>query len=306
MKYIVERREKQFIRSAFGMYLAPAVLESVLKSPEKLKLGGEKRTITVLFSDIEQFTSFTEKLPSEVVVTMLNEYFTEMVGCIAKTNGTLDKFVGDAILAEWNAPADQPEHAVYACETALLMLSSLDGLRQRWLNENKPPMNIRIGINTGEMIVGNVGADNIFDYTAIGNEVNTAARFEALNKDFGTRVILSGSTYADLERHRPGEFIVRTLTKVVVKGRTTSVMVYELVGKRSAMSAEKIEMVNTFNGGMDHFMERRFTEARRSFENVLEQAPNEKPAEKYLILCREYERVPPEAGWTGEYVQKSK
>lgn len=306
LKYAIEKQEKTFIKSAFGRYLAAAVLEDVLKSPEKLKLGGEKRYMTILFSDIEGFTSFSEHLAAEDVVAMLNEYLTAMVKCIADTGGTLDKFVGDAILAEWNAPANQEDHAACACETALLMTDSLKTLREKWLKEGKPLINIRIGINTGEMIVGNMGTENIFDYTVIGNEVNTAARFEALNKDFGTRIIIAESTYREAERHRPGEFIVRNLARVAVKGRQASVVVYELVGRKDGIKEEKLAAIEKFKMGLDLFMEQRFSDAGKCFGEALRLDPDDAPSKTYMTLCNKYENNPPHQGWKGVYVQISK
>ena len=176
LKYILEHKEKNYIRSAFGHYIAPAVLEDILKSPEKLRLGGERRNMTVLFSDVEGFTSLSEKMQPEEVSILLNEYLSSMTQCIIRTNGTLDKFIGDAVMAIWNAPVKQEDHAGLACETALLMIKELSLLRKKWEEEKRPVLNMRIGINTGEMIVGNMGSKQIFDYTVLGSEVNAAAR----------------------------------------------------------------------------------------------------------------------------------
>jgi adenylate cyclase len=230
LKYIYEEKEKRRIRSAFGHYLAPQVLEAVIRSPDKLKLGGERRYMTVLFSDIEGFTSLSEQLTPEEISAILNEYFDHMMNCIKRTGGTLDKFIGDALMAEWNAPIAQADHAARACETALLMMEELRILGEKWKQEQKPSMNIRIGINTGEMVVGNMGSGEIFDYTVIGDEVNISARLESLNKEFGTHIIVSESVRCEAEKHYMGKFVFRFLAEVTLKGRTAPLNVYELVG----------------------------------------------------------------------------
>jgi adenylate cyclase len=198
-------RDKRWLRTAFGHYLAPSVLEEVLRQPDKLRLGGERRRMTVLFSDVAGFTGFSEKLPPEEVSALLNGYLDRMTACVAQTGGTLDKFVGDAVMAEWNAPLAQPDHAARACETALLMLEEVGRQSTAWQTAGGA-LEIRIGINTGEMVVGNMGSHQVFDYTVIGNEVNTASRLEPLNKAFGTRIIVAGATRREAEEQRPGPF----------------------------------------------------------------------------------------------------
>lgn len=305
-RYVAEEREKKRIRSAFGHYLAPQVLEEVLRSPESLRLGGERRRITVLFSDIEGFSSLSEKIPAEDVSAMLNEYLDRMMGCIKVTGGTLDKFIGDAVMAEWNAPVAQADHAARGCEAALLMMEEVKRLRDRWRAEGKPPLNVRIGINTGEMVVGNLGSREIFDYTVIGDEVNVAARLEPLNKDFETNIAVSGSTRDAADAHRHGTFVFRRLARVLLKGKTAPVEVYELVGLKDAVEAERMEAIDAYGQGLDLFFEGRFSEARRLFERAVETYPGDGPSRAYMALCATYEETPPPADWRGFHVQGSK
>lgn len=306
LKYVAEEREKKRIRSAFGHYVAPQVLKEVLESPERLRLGGERRRMTVLFSDIEGFTSLSEKMAPEDVSAILNEYLNQMMKCIKETGGTLDKFIGDAIMAEWNAPVTQVDHAARACETALLMMEEMTKLGEKWRAEGKLLLNIRMGMNTGEMVVGNLGSTEIFDYTVIGDEVNVAARLEPFNKDFGTNIAVSESTRDEAEMHRPGRFVFRRLARVALKGKTAPLNVYELVGLRDAVARERMEAIGIYGQGLDLFLEGRFSEAKKLFERVIELHPDDVPSRNYLELCGAYEEAPPSPERRDMYVQKSK
>ena len=306
LKYVAEEREKSRIRSAFGHYVAPQVLQEVLASPERLRLGGERRRVTVLFSDIEGFASLSEKMAPEDVSAVLNEYLNQMMNCIKATGGTLDKFIGDAIMAEWNAPVAQGDHAARACETALLMMEETTKLGKRWRGEGKPHLNVRIGINTGEVVVGNLGSSEIFDYTVIGDEVNIAARLEPLNKDFGTNIAVSAGTRDEAESQRPGRFVFRRLARVALKGKTAPLDVYELVRPADGVPTERMEAMSIFTQGLDLFLEGRFTEARQMFAQAIERYPEDGPSKNYLELCLAYEEAPPPPEWRGVYVQTSK
>lgn len=298
-------RERRWLRTAFGHYLAPAVLEEVLRSPDKLRLGGERRRMTVLFSDIAGFTTFSESRSPEAISSLLNGYLDRMTDCVARTGGTLDKFVGDAVMAEWNAPAAQPDHAARACETALLMLEEVRASSSSW-REAGGALDIRIGINTGEMVVGNMGSRQVFDYTVIGNEVNTAARLEPLNKVFGTRIIVAGATRADAEQQRPGGFAFRPLGRVMPKGRCQPLEIFELVGRRSAEGGPMREELAAFTAAMERFLSRDFAEARRRFLDLLGEHPDDGPAALFASLCAEYLERPPAEDWSGVLEQTDK
>lgn len=297
-------RERRWLRTVFGHYLAPSVLEEVLRAPDKLRLGGERRRMTVLFSDIAGFTTLSEKLPPEEVSALLNGYLDLMATCVAQSGGTLDKFVGDAVMAEWNAPLAQPDHAARACETALLMLEKVSLHRAAWQAVGGA-LDIRIGINSGEMVVGNMGSHQIFDYTVIGNEVNTASRLEPLNKAFGTRIIVAGATRLEAEQHRPGHFAFRSLARVSPKGRAEPLDIFELVGWREELDAPLRERLAAFEEAMEHYLARRFEHALRQFRSIVEQS-QDGPAASFAALCEDHLAHPPSADWNGVFVQTEK
>lgn len=306
LKYVSEEREKKRIRSAFGHYLAPQVLEDVLKSPDKLMLGGERRYMTVMFADLEGFTSLSEQLAPEDISAILNEYLSRMAECIKATGGTLDKFIGDAIMAEWNAPVSQADHAARACESALMMMEELKRLREEREGKSKTFLNTRIGINTGEMVVGNMGSRDIFDYTVIGSEVNISARLEPLNKDFGTNIIISENARDEAERQCPNKFVFRLLTKAALKGRAVPLTVFELVGLMDTIEKERLEAIKVYNNGIDNFLRSRFSEAKQLFQQALEEYPQDGPSIAYISLCEYYENNPHGPEWDGVYIQTAK
>ena len=223
--YITGERKKQEIRRAFSHYLSPAVLECVLADPDNLRIGGRRVEGTVLFSDIADFTVMSEKLEPEAIANLLNEYLNAMSGIILRHNGTIDKFIGDAIMAFWGAPLSDPAHALNACRVAVAMQARLVSLREELRAKGLPDIHARIGINSGLMIAGNMGSSDLFDYTVIGDTVNLASRLEGANKRFGTGILISGSTYALVS----DAVIARPLGKISLKGKSEEVEVYELI-----------------------------------------------------------------------------
>jgi len=223
-KYFVEDRAKREVRSLFSRYVSPAVVNALIADPSKARLGGERREMTVLFADIRGFTTMSEAARAEDVLQQLNEFFTQMVELLFKHHGTLDKFVGDMIMALFNAPLDDPDHSDHAVQMGLAMLDGLDRLNQGWQAQGKPTLDIGIGINTGEMIVGNVGSEKTLSYTVIGDNVNLGARLESLNKEYHSHIIISDSTLAQLKGHYP----TRSLGSVKVKGKTCAIDIYEV------------------------------------------------------------------------------
>jgi adenylate cyclase len=227
-RFLTEERQRLFTKRAFQQYVSPEVVERIVEDPAALQFGGEVRELTVLFSDIRDFTTFTEKHDPQEVVQMLREYLTRMTDQVLKQQGTLDKYIGDAVMAIFGAPIALPDHAERACRAALAMAAELERLQAKWVAEGKEPFRIGIGINTGKMVVGNLGSEQLFDYTVIGDEVNLGARLESLNKEYktGKCIILSEGTY---EAAREA-IEVRRLGEVTVKGKTRPVVVYELLG----------------------------------------------------------------------------
>ena len=231
-RFFTEERQRLWIKRAFQQYVSPEVVERIVDDPGALRFGGETRELTVLFSDVRDFTTFTERHDPQAVVQMLREYLTRMTDCVLRQRGTLDKYIGDAVMAIFGAPIALPDHAARACATALDMAREMEELRQRWIAEGKEPFRIGIGVNTDPMVVGNLGSEQLFDYTVIGDGVNIGARLESLNKEYKTAhaIIISESTY---EAARDA-IEARPLGEVTVKGKTRPLKVYELLGLKSA------------------------------------------------------------------------
>ncbi|MEK6772293.1 MAG: adenylate/guanylate cyclase domain-containing protein [Pseudomonadota bacterium] len=227
MKYFTAEHEKHQIKTAFKYYLAPKVVDLVTENIEQLRLGGEKRELTVLFSDIRGFTTFSETLAPEELVHLLNVYFTRMTEEIFHHDGTLDKYIGDAIMAYYGAPIARADHALAACRTALGMADALAELNREWQRQQKPTFQIGIGINTGPMVFGNMGSNTRFNYTVIGDAVNLGSRIEALNKTYGTTILLSEFTHAQVAAEFAGR--VREVDTTRVRGRQEPVRLYELI-----------------------------------------------------------------------------
>ena len=224
-RYFVEDREKRKVKRLFGRYVSRDVYEQLLAHPEQAELGGQRRQMSVLFSDIRGFTSVTENGDPEALVAQLNEYFGRMVDVVFRHQGTVDKFVGDMVMALFGAPLDDERHAEHAVNAAVDMVRELEALNRKWVSEGRAQLDIGIGINSGEMIAGNIGSSSIMSYTVIGDNVNLGARLESLNKEYGTRIIISEATRAHL---RGGAFDVVPLGDVVVKGKTRPVVIYEV------------------------------------------------------------------------------
>lgn len=225
--YMKENKEKKAIRKTFQHYMAPGLVKELLKSPDKLKYGGSNQELTVLFSDIRSFTTYTESHDVQDTVTMLREYLTEMVNVIIANQGTLDKFVGDEIMALYNTPVTTKYHALNACKTAMEMMDKLWALQDKWKSQGKDIIDIGIGVNTGFAVVGNLGSEQIFDYTAIGDTINLGARLESLNKNYPLKrhTIISEFTL----EHVKDYVVVNYLDAVIVKGKTKPIKIYELV-----------------------------------------------------------------------------
>jgi len=222
--YFVEGREKRRVKRLFSRYVSKDVYQQLLASPNDAALGGERREMSVLFSDMRGFTTLSESGEAEDLVRQLNQYFTRMVEVVFAHRGTVDKFVGDMVMALYGAPLDDPDHADHAVQTALAMVKELEQLNRLWAIEGRAALDIGIGINTGEMIAGNIGSDTIMSYTVIGDNVNLGARLESLNKDFGTRILISEATRRQLK----GTYDLRPLGAVTVKGKTKAVQVFEV------------------------------------------------------------------------------
>jgi adenylate cyclase len=223
-QYFVEGQEKRKVKRLFSRYVAPDVYSQLMADPTRARLGGQRREMSVLFSDIRGFTTVSERGQPEEIVAQLNEYFSRMVAVLFAHRGTLDKFVGDMVMALFGAPVDDEWHADHAVAAALDMLRELQELNRRWTAEGRPTLEIGIGINSGDMVAGNIGSETIMSYTVIGDAVNLGSRLESLNKQFGTRIIISEHT----RRRLRNRYDVHPLGEVVVKGKSQAVAIFEV------------------------------------------------------------------------------
>jgi adenylate cyclase len=300
-RYVTEEKEKKKIRGAFQYYLTAPVNNKMLKAPTRLKLGGDKKDLTVLFSDIRGFTTVSEKLTPEELVHLLNEYLTAMTDIVFKYDGLLDKYMGDAIMAVYGAPLDQPDHPLRACRTALDMIEALKKLQDKWSAEGRPVLNIGVGINTGEMVVGNMGSQMRFDYTVMGDSVNLGSRLEGINKEYGTNIVISEFTYEAVK----DTLLCRELDSVRVKGKKLPVRIYELVGVRA--DAPKWEQfLAYFNDGLAKYKGMQWDDAIAAFRKTAEIRPGDPPAEMYIGRCLELKAHPPEGAWDGVFTMTRK
>lgn len=294
-RYMVVGRQERFIRHSFKHYLSPVVIDQLMEHPEKLKLGGERKELSLLFSDLEGFTSISEGLGPEELTHLLNDYLTEMTDIILEEQGTVDKFEGDAIIAFWNAPMEVDNHAELSVRAALRCQQRLAQLRPDFLEEYGKILNMRIGINTGPAVVGNMGSSTRFDYTVLGDAVNLASRLEGANKQLGTSTMISESTF----RMLGSNFFCRELAQIRVVGRKDPVRVYEPLSFTGRGPEKDFQ---TFNKGLYLFYEGRFQEAGGEFMKTADQ---DRTARLYVEKCRELSGLKQES-WDGVWELESK
>lgn len=296
---IIEKKSK-FLKKAFSSYVSSELVNIIMKDPEALKLGGEKRVITVLFSDIRGFTTISEHLEPEKLVMLLNNYFDPMTKIVLKHRGMLDKYIGDAIMAVYNAPVNVFEHAKEALLTALDMIKELKILNEKFIKMGFPEIDIGIGINTGEAITGNMGTEMRFDYTAIGDTVNLASRLEGLNKFYGTKIIISETTF-NTARQQGIKILTRELDLIRVKGKKEPVKIYEVVGENSSFELA----IKDFEKALNLYRNCNFKEALEIF-GYLRERFNDKVSLIYEERCKYYLSNPPPSEWDRVYTAKEK
>jgi len=301
--FVLERQQRLLIKTMFSTYVNPTVVDELLRNPDKLTLGGERRELSVLFSDIESFTTIAEGMPSQELVGLLNDYLSTMTEIVFSHDGTLDKYEGDALMAFWGAPIPQPDHAVRACKTALEMQRALVELRESWGRSGKPILNVRIGINTGEMTVGNMGGKRKFDYTVIGDSVNLASRLEGANKIYRTSIMVGERTYELVKETVLG----RELDRITVKGRSEPVKIHELLNARDGSAHGVLEqfLVN-YSSGLELYRKREWTAAQQMFRQALQLRPEDYPSQLYIERITFYEKNPPPPDWNGVFVMTTK
>lgn len=301
-KYFIESKEKQYVKKAFEHYLSPAVIGKIMEDPGKLKLGGETRVLTASFSDIKGFSTISEGLTPDALVELLNEYLTEMTDIVMENQGTLDKYIGDAIVAFFGAPLHYDNHATQACRSALLCQMRLRELREKWKEKGKPMVEARLGINTGPMLVGNMGSHQRFDYTVIGDEVNLAARLEGINKQYGTYICISENTRAAIG----DAFAVRELDLIRVVGRSTPVLIYELLDFAADVTDATRQWLQSYDVARALYRERKWEEAITAFEAAMMLNKGDGASWTYIKRCRIFQAAPPDSDWDGVFSHTSK
>lgn len=291
---LVVERKGRYLRRAFGSYVSPDLVAELVRHPERLQLGGQRRELTVLFSDIRGFTTLSEGLAPEELVKLLNRYLSPMTRLVLEEKGTLDKYIGDAIMALFNAPLDLADHPTRACSCAVRMLQALSELNETLLHDQLPAIAIGIGIHTGQAVVGNMGADNRFDYTAIGDSVNLASRLESLTKRYGVPVIVSGDT----RQRAGGTFHFRELDLVRVKGKQQPVAIFELRGTPYPRQEQYDQALDLYRRGEFSRAEALFTELADTLDD--------RTARLYAGRCAEYRHTPPPPEWDGVATMQEK
>lgn len=340
-KYLTEERDKKFLKATFQNYLSPELIEDMHKSKTMPELGGEARIITAYFTDIEGFSTFSEKLTAHQLVELLNEYLSAMTDILVNEKGTLDKYEGDAILAFFGAPVDLPDHALRACRVSLAMQNKLVDLREKWCNEKQAPgepnrntknmpveewipgdkwpkivhqMKMRIGINSGEIVVGNMGSSMRMNYTMMGDPVNLAARLEAAGKQYGVYTLVSAYTM-DLEFDENGEkkkirdmLEARMIDNITVLGKSEPVKVYEVCAMKGDLTDQERELFRVFDEGMQHYHKMEWGEAMARFNESMKieriSGGKTTPSEVYIQRCRTFKENPPVAPgekWDGVF-----
>lgn len=278
--HIFTKKEQEFIQNAFSKYLPKEVVNQLQSHPEQLKLGGDESVATVLFSDIVEFTALSENLPPSDLVALLNNYLTEMTGIVADCGGIIDKFLGDAIMAEFGLPLPMENHAEKAVIAGLNMQKRLEVLRKGWAKKGLPQIRCRMGINTGPMLVGNMGSKQVFDYTVIGDSVNLASRLEGANKLYGTYLMISENTFQCLPS---GKFRTRVLDIIIPKGKTKPVKVFEVYGEQSDyFSPEQLNYYQSYEEGFELYLTRKFHQSQKKFNVALSIRPNDLAAREMI------------------------
>ena len=305
-KYFTEERKKQELKGTFAKYVSPAVVDEILKDPENIELGGKKVELTVMFSDVRGFTTISEKLDPRALSDLLNSYLTPMTDLVFETKGTLDKYMGDAIMAFWGAPIPLEDHPKRAATCALLMLKKLKELQEEYAKKGLPSIDIGIGLNTGDMSVGNMGSNTVRSYTVMGDAVNLGSRLEGINKEYGTRIIISEFT----QKRIADEFVTREVDWVRVKGKAQPVRIFELIGNRAPgplqADSNLLRLLPDFELGFKLYHERHFAEARQAFNAALEIKPDDECSKLYIERCHDYLEEPPGEDWDGVYTMKTK
>ena len=296
--YVTEERERKKIKNAFTHYVAPVVIEEMLKDPGRLKLGGEEKVLTVLFSDLQGFTSASERYAPHEMIELLSEYYTRMTEQIFLYQGMLKEYVGDELMAIFGAPIEKLDHAERACAAALAMQEQRKILNEEWAKLGRPPLIARTGINSGLMLVGNLGSKYRFAYGALGDHVNLGSRLEGLNKIYKTQILIGENTARMVEK----SFVLREIDMVQVVGKEQAVCIYELLAKAgTSLPVEQEKAFCFYTAGLEAYRERRWDEAGKLFNESLTLWLGDGPSRTMMERCKIYEKTPPLETWGGVF-----
>jgi adenylate cyclase len=301
-RMIFEEREKRKVRKTFASYVSPGVIALIEKDPKKyFKTGGESKDLTVMFSDIRSFTTISEGLTPNELVALLNEYLGDMTDILFKRWGTLDKYIGDAIMGFWGSPFPQDDHAIRACACALDMRVRLKELNLKWESEGRKQLAIGVGLNTGEVNVGNMGSSKRLAWTVMGDNVNLASRLEGITKEYHVQCVVSESTYRAAKDH----YVFREIDKIKVKGKTLPVTIFELLdwGRNESLYTERIVR---FSEAITAYRRQQWDEAIDLFRKIKAKFPEDGPSETFIARSQELMEAPPEPDWDGVYTMKTK
>lgn len=287
---------------SFKKYVPANLVRQLVRLGKDATLGGEKREMTIFFSDIAGFVSITEKLKPDELIKDFAEYLSLMSDTISHHHGTVDKYIGDAVMAFWGAPETLDDHAIWACKAALVNQRKVKKLSEKWVKSGRYPFITRMGINTGEVIIGNIGSKDRLNYTVIGDTVNLASRLEGINKFYCTDIIINESTYRVVKDH----FETRMLDYVVVKGKKLPVAIYELISEKEDNNKEKSKFVTLFENGIALYRKKQWKEASNTFKESLKIKKDDKPSMMFIERCATYQSEPPPDDWTGVFVLKTK
>lgn len=308
-RFLYAEHDKRFLRQAFSTYLSKDIVDDLVNNPESLALGGSEKNVTALFSDIKSFSTLSEQLSAPQLVSILNEYLTTMSDVILENQGTIDKYIGDAIVSFFGAPMDVPDHAFRACASAVRMKQMEQKLNQQLVADGTLPMSIltRIGINTGKMVIGNMGTDKKMNYTMMGNNVNIAARLEGVNKAYSSWVLVSESTWTEANSgEHQGKLLARRLDKVRVMGIEKPVQLYNIMGFVSEMTEEEKESVEVFHHALDLYLQRNFQQALDLFKKAGQLNQQDKTPDVFVERCQKFIKTPPASDWSGVMTMSTK
>ena len=298
--YVIEERQRKQIKETFRQYVAPVVVEQMLKDPSRLKLGGEEKILTVLFSDLEGFTTYSERYRPHEMVEILSEYYNKMTELIFADQGTLNEYVGDELMAIFGAPIEQSDHARRACAAALAMREARHALSAEWARVGRPRLRARTGINSGPMLVGNLGSRYRFAYGVLGDQVNLGSRLEGLNRVYGTEILLGENTARLVE----GAFVMREVDMVRVKGRVQAVRTYELVASAgAALPPTHEEALRLYAAALEAYRKQAWEDALGLFTQALAVRPEDGPSRTMASRCQLYRDTPPPEDWDGVFDQ---